>query len=793
MFKKHAFLPRPASSSGQHHTGLSRRIYLYFLIAAVLPTAIAGVIGVAISLDTLRTQTLTNLNHEMAESTGGIQLMFDQIAAEAIFLSSLPSMAALLDAVDLADSGQVAAQSAAIGRDFARLCRSHPYIYQIRVIDAKGMERVRVEKRDAQVEVVPAPRLQDQSDSYYVREALARKPGELYVSPLDLNKEFGRAESPERPTIRVATVITGRDGAALGLVVINLHANVVLRSLQEMLREVDSVAYLFDRSGQYLIRSMVHQSHTAMRPIQALQEQLGASVVAAVLGSEVGTVETADHIIAHAPVDLGAAYAAADRSRWVMAQAFPKRALWQSVFNLYLLYGVLLAALAVTAVGGYRLCRRLLGPLEDLKQQAEALTEGNYTRRVRVSGRDEIAALGLQFNTMAERLAALHRDLEAHRASLADDVASRTRELAAERALLASVFRHTSDAILAIDTHGDVMLANAAAHSLLGLQQDLHGTRMGDALRQCWQLIGDVKAGETLRCDVTLAQHVLAVSVDASPADGQRHTHVIVARDVSKERLVQDERRQLDRQMFQMEKMATMGELAIGIAHEIGNPLAGMKAVVQLLQFDGALPAQMYEPLRRLEAEIDRLSDFLHSFRGFAITTAPDLQPVCLQEVITDVMFWTGKDTRAHGVKLVLDLDPDLPAILADVQQLKQVLLNLVVNALHAMPHGGRLTLAAHATSQGVRIEVQDTGVGIAAHVQPHIFDTFYTTRAGGSGLGLSITAKIVREHGARIDVESALGAGARFVLVWPSIEWRNDERAYSDRRRRRHPAADTA
>ena len=722
----------------------------------------------AISLETLRSQKLSSLNHEIVESAGGIQLIFDQIAAETIFLGSLPSMGALLDAIEVADSRQVAAHSAAIGRDFARLCQLHPYAYQIRVIDAKGLERVRVEKHDAGVDLVPASRLQDKSDSYYVREALKRKPGELYLSPLDLNEEFGRVESPQRPTIRVATVISGPNGAARGLVIINLHANVVLRSLQEMLREVDSVAYLLNRSGQYLSRSMVHQSHTAMRPIEALQEELGASVVAAVLGSEVGTVETADHIIAHAPVDLGTAYAAADRNRWVMAQAFPKGVLWQSVFNLYLLYGVLLAALAVTAVGGYRLCRRLLGPLEDLKRQAEVIAEGDYTRRVRVRGRDEIAALGHQFNTMAARLAALHRDLEAHRASLADDVASRTRELAAERALLASVFRHTSDAILAVDTDGTVILANAAAHNLLDLQQDLHGTCMGDAWRQCRQVIADVKAGKTLRRDVTLAQRVLAMSVDASPADGQRHSHVIVARDVSTERLVQDERRQLDRQMFQMEKMATMGELAFGVAHEIGNPLAGMKAVVQLLQYDDTLPARLHEPMRRLENEIDRLSAFLRSFRGFAVTATLDLQPVCLREVIKDVLFWTGKDARAQGVQLVLELDPDLPAIMADAQQLKQVLLNLVVNALHAMPDGGCLTLAARATAQGVRIEVRDTGVGIAADVLPRIFDTFFTTRTGGSGLGLAITAKIVRDHGARIDVESALGAGARFVLVWP-------------------------
>ena len=98
MSKEHAFFPRHASANGQRHTGLAKRIYLYFLIAAVVTTAIAGIIGVAMSLETLREQTLSSLNHEMAESTGGIQLIFDQIAAEAIFLSSLPSMGALLNA-----------------------------------------------------------------------------------------------------------------------------------------------------------------------------------------------------------------------------------------------------------------------------------------------------------------------------------------------------------------------------------------------------------------------------------------------------------------------------------------------------------------------------------------------------------------------------------------------------------------------------------------------------------------------------------------------------------------------
>jgi signal transduction histidine kinase len=751
---------------------LARRIYLAFLAAAVVPTAIAGLIGISVSLDTLRTQTLVSLRQEVTARAAGVQLFFDQVAAELRFLADMSNVGALFDAIDEGIDKRRIELSAVIEQDFVRLSALHPHVYQMRVLDARGHERVRVEKRGDRLEVVPAERLQDKSDRYYVREALTRRKGDLYVSPLDLNEEFGKIEVPDRPVVRVATVVADRDGRTRGLIIVNLHAQVLLDPLQEMVRSREGVAYLFDRSGHYLFRSAGHQSGSAMQPVGTLAAQFGVKAMTELLGSDAGTVRTALSIVAHAPVEFGTAYAGSDRSRWVMALAFPERVLWQSVVNLYVLYAVLLVALAVTALGGYTLSRRLLGPLEDLKREADVVAGGDFTRHVRVTGRDEIADLGQSFNAMADRLAALYRDLEAHRARLSDDVASRTRELASERALLASVFRHAGDAILAVDASGSVTLANTAARALFGLDAASPASpasTLDDQWPQWRSLVADVAAGETLRRDVLLGSKVLAVSVDVSPDDGQRHTHVIVARDVSEERGLQDERRQLDRQLFQIEKMTTMGELAMGIAHEIGNPLAGMKAVVQALQYEDDLPQAMLEPLRRLDAEIDRLAGFLHSFHGFAASTALDLQTVSLPTLIEDVLFWTGKEARSQRVSVDVDIAPDLPALRADAPQLKQVLLNLVMNALHAMPDGGRLQLIGRRGAQGVQIEVVDNGMGIAAEVIQRIFDPFFTTRPGGSGLGLAITAKIVREHGATIHVESTAGQGARFVLVWPT------------------------
>jgi signal transduction histidine kinase len=746
--------------------GLAWRIYAAFLAAAVIPTAIAGLIGVTVSLNTLRTQTLSHLQQEVSARTAGVQLFFDQVAAELRFLADMSSVAALFDAIAKGENRRRDELAGAIERDFVRLAELHPHVYQMRVLDAAGMERVRVDKPAQSAKAVQAGGLQNKADRYYVREALKRSHGELYVSPLDLNEEFGKVEVPERPVVRLATVVAGGDGRARGLIVVNLHAQVLLEPLRQMVHEREGVAYLFDRSGHYLHRTAGEMTGSAMQPVANLAAQWGGTATSKVLGDEPGSIGTPDSIVAFAPLQFGSAYATSDRSRWVMALSLPEWMLWRSVINLYLLYAVLLVALGVTAFGGWALSRRLLGPLEDLKREAEVVAEGDFTRHVRVTGQDEIAQLGTSFNTMADRLAALYKDLDTHRGRLEVEVANRTRELASERALLASVFRHAGDAILGVDGHGRVSLANAAAKALFGISES-------DLLQRAWPawqtVVAEVKAGETLRRDVALGDRVLSVSVDAASGPEAAHTHVVVARDVSDERSLQDERRQLDRQLFQIEKLATMGELAMGVAHEIGNPLAGMKAVVQALQYEDDLPGPVLEPLRRLESEIDRLSGFLRSFHGFAAPTALDLRAVALADVLTDVLFWTRKEARSQQVEVSLDVPPDLPLMRADLPQLKQVLLNLVVNALHAMPDGGVLAISAHADGPTVRIKVADSGCGIAADVLPRIFDPFFTTRPGGSGLGLAITGKIVREHGATISVDSQAGAGARFVLNWPT------------------------
>lgn len=202
--------------------GLSRRIYAAFLVAAVIPTALAGAIGVYLSLQALKNETLRNLGQEVTVRAQGIGRFFDQLSSELLYLAHSRGLVDVIAAAQTQDLWLLSAATTRLERDYAALASLYPHIYQIRLLGNDGREWVRVDRKADGVHVVPRDRLQNKGDRYYFREAMALERGQIYVSPLDLNVEFGEVEKPERPVIRVATPVAGPDATRAGILIINL-------------------------------------------------------------------------------------------------------------------------------------------------------------------------------------------------------------------------------------------------------------------------------------------------------------------------------------------------------------------------------------------------------------------------------------------------------------------------------------------------------------------------------------------------------------------------------------------
>jgi signal transduction histidine kinase len=221
------------------------------------------------------------------------------------------------------------------------------------------------------------------------------------------------------------------------------------------------------------------------------------------------------------------------------------------------------------------------------------------------------------------------------------------------------------------------------------------------------------------------------------------------------------------------EQLAVAGELAAGLVHEIKNPLAGIKAAVQVLSREAALSDEDREVLRRVGKEIVGLDSLLKAFLGFARPARPQLAETKINDVIESVVaFWqrTHAPEKGRAVRVETELGA-LPPVRVDPLQLQQVLLNLLLNAVDALPDGGVVRVrTGHDTAAGrAFVEVADTGRGIDPAQAPKIFRPFFTTKSGGTGLGLCVSKRLVEQHGGSLGFRPARGGGSVFRVELPA------------------------
>ena len=230
------------------------------------------------------------------------------------------------------------------------------------------------------------------------------------------------------------------------------------------------------------------------------------------------------------------------------------------------------------------------------------------------------------------------------------------------------------------------------------------------------------------------------------------------------------------KQLIQSEKLNALGQLAASVAHEINNPLAGVLVYAKLLSkklTGGSLGKEEgLEDLGKIETAINHCSHIIRSLLDFSRQSEPVLKPVTVSSVIDGVMSLVGHQAEMKNIEVVRDEVNPSPVVVADFQQLQQVLVNLFVNAIQAMPANGRLTIRyALEDNSWVNISVEDTGCGIPPENLDKLFTPFFTTReeVKGVGLGLAVSYGIIERHGGRIEVQSEVGKGSIFTVILPA------------------------
>jgi PAS domain S-box-containing protein len=233
-----------------------------------------------------------------------------------------------------------------------------------------------------------------------------------------------------------------------------------------------------------------------------------------------------------------------------------------------------------------------------------------------------------------------------------------------------------------------------------------------------------------------------------------------------------DELRQTQEQLIRSEKLAAIGQLASGVGHELRNPLGAIKNAVFYIQRRLAktdLPAaepRVVEFLGIIDDEVNTANKVITDLLGFSRVAKPTVLPVSIAGVIEDAIKHTAVP---ESVKLTMNIDEKLPMVMIDADQIRQVFVNIVLNAIQAMTEGGRLDIRARSNGEFVEVEFADTGCGIPDSAISKIFDPLFTTKAKGIGLGLSVCKSILEKHDGDIRVESEVGKGTTFTVSLPT------------------------
>ena len=360
---------------------------------------------------------------------------------------------------------------------------------------------------------------------------------------------------------------------------------------------------------------------------------------------------------------------------------------------------------------------------------------------------------------------------------------STKRTLEAVKGLARNILQSIPTGILTINRSGVITAVNPTAEAVLKRPAaDLLGTSYesvfvrGELIREVLEMALK-NHRHTTQKDLPYEgvngrlQTIRVSTVELTGDDGQPAGILLQAQDVT-------EWLGLEQRVRIAEKLAALHTLSAGVAHELRNPLSAMDLNLHLLeeelQEQGPLKRRTAHYLQILNAECRRLSAILDNFMKFARPSSIDTHEVDVHRVIEHIVALMQLEAQEHRIHLEHTIEKDLPPVLGDETQISQVLVNVVVNAFHALAEGGCCDITATTcTADGkrwVEILVRDTGVGIPEEALPRLFDPFYTTKPSGSGLGLAIAYRIMQDHGGLISVSSAPATGTSVALRFPAL-----------------------
>lgn len=453
-----------------------------------------------------------------------------------------------------------------------------------------------------------------------------------------------------------------------------------------------------------------------------------------------------------------------DGNRYVLCVAMdagPLKGTLKEQFVQYVTIGLVLLQMVI--IGSYILAGHFFKPIHHILEKVNMLSIGRFNTPLQVKRKDELGLLASRISLMGDNL---YQSTERLRTMYEENRSMKDH--------LESFINQSTDAILVTDLEDRVQRINQAYVELFGWTEDEIKGKLNPAIptnlskerQEIEALLNSGAAGgalETVR--ITKAGRLIEVSVSRSPIideSGKQSAWASITRDITNSK-------RMEELLRRSEKLTMVGQLAAGVAHEIRNPLTTLRGFIQLQERTGTVnPAHTSMML----SELDRINLIVSEFLVLSKPQAVQFQVRDMRQILSEVLSLLDSQAHMHGVSFQIDYEEDLPFVCCEENQMKQVFINVIKNAIEAMPNGGLIDFSIGLLNPNrVQVQIRDYGIGIPEENLSKIGDPFFTNKEKGTGLGLMVTQRIIYNHKGTFDIQSKENEGTIVTISLPAMD----------------------
>ncbi|GBE17949.1 alkaline phosphatase synthesis sensor protein PhoR [archaeon BMS3Abin16] len=810
---------------------IQNKLIVAFLLVSLIPLTFIGLYGINSTTGVLEKVAISHAKDDVLAKADAITAFLDNVDSDVLFLSRSHPLTNLFEAMDRGDKEETTHWRADLEHQFLAFSQNKKIYYQIRYIDAKGQEIVRVDSDGNMPRIIPSEDLQYKGDQYYFTETMKLSQDTIYVSPLSLNKEVDppTIEIPFKPVIRYAIPLFDSMNNRRGIIVTTIFADTFLLPLEESSdpahpSSTHRMYFLVDQEGDYLVNhnetkkwggpSDLNTGENLKKDYPRFSSQF--------LSGDSGLItELPDEILVYYPIFPKIE----DKDNfWVMVSTLPKNVVFAAVSSFKFAFGVIfLIAMVLIVCLARVIARRITKPIIGLTHATEKMKGGDLTVQLPVESNDEVGLLTNSFNTMAKDLEESYADIK-HKAgqiALMRDI---------DRAILSTM--HIDKIISAILDNINKVIPSDTAHVLL-LDEDTKELYVVGFFSKGKSEIGRgfrVSSEQVSRCPV-LADNksllcrdltkenpcsacifsskntgdggrsaLIVPMIEGETAVGLLHIgsyshdafkkeHIPIAHELANQTAVALKNarllEELERRHRELEKAyedlkdldRLKSDIISNVGHELRTPITIMASALELLgeEEDEETRTELLNlSLKALYRQNMIVEDLLAAVDIRKKEVKLNLEPVDLVPAITLVKAELKPVANRKGVKLTARFEEGLPSVGLDFTHLLHILRNLIHNAIKFSKEGGEVIIEAKTLDDALEVCVKDEGIGLSEEMIGHIFEPLYqgdptSTRSyEGTGMGLAIVKGLVEAHGGRITVESRAGEGSKFCFTIP-------------------------